>query len=366
MIRVLQCVNRMDRAGLETMLMNYYRNIDRSKVQFDFLTHRSTKGAYDDEIVKMGGKIYYAPRLMPYNIFKYRKYMKKLFEENNYVIVHSHIDTMSFFPLREAKRNNIKYRISHSHTSKLDFDFKLPIKYYCKIFINEFSNIRLSCGNRAGKFLYKNLDFKIVNNAIDCEKFKFDENVRKKIRDKFNISNSTTVIGHVGRYIYIKNQEFLIEVFHHYLKLNPDSLLLLVGMGEDEQKLKEKVKKLNIEKNVLFLINRNDTNDLYQIMDYFVMPSLFEGVPLVAIEAQSNGLPCILSDKISDESRICNNLSFLDLKLGAENWAEYIFNTKKERNINAINDIKENNYDIKIEALKLQKFYETLVEELER
>lgn len=365
MIRILQCVNKMDRAGLETMLMNYYRNIDRSQVQFDFLTHRSTEGAYDKEIKEMGGKIYYAPRLIPKNIFKYRRYMKKLFEENKYDIVHSHIDTMSFFPLREANRNKVKYRISHSHTSKLDIDYKLPIKYYCKIFINKYANIRFACGKKAGIFLYNKLNFKILNNAVDCQKFKFDENLRGKVRNDLGIDENTTVLGHVGRYIYIKNQEFLIDVFVDYLQLNSDSKLILVGLGEDEKKLRDKVEKYGIKDKVIFLVNRSDTNEIYQAMDYFVMPSLFEGVPLVAIEAQTNGLTCILSDKISEETKITDNVYFCNLKLGSKEWAKFIYNLDKRRNNNSIIDVKNHCYDIKIEAKKLENFYINLYEDLE-
>lgn len=364
MIRILQCVNKMERFGLETMLMNYYRNIDRTKVQFDFLTHRRTKGAYDDEIVKLGGKVYYAPRLMPYNIIKYRKYMRKFFEEHKeYKIVHSHIDTMSFFPLREAKRNNIKYRISHSHTSKLDADLKYFIKLYCKLVINKVSNIRFACGEKAGKFLYNKLDFNIVNNAIDTNKFKYNQDKRKEVREKLNIKNDEFVIGHVGRFIYIKNQKFLIDVFFEYLKTNPNSKLLLIGTGEDENTLRNKVSDLKINEKVIFLINRSDVDELYQAMDLFVMPSLFEGVPLVAIEAQANGLNCILSDNISSEAKLCSNVTFMSLTDEPKIWVKKIDEMKGQRNKNAIEEIKNKNYDIKEEAEKLMDFYLELSDE---
>lgn len=357
MVRILQCVNKMDRAGLETMLMNYYRYIDKSKIQFDFLTHRDLPGAYDEEIRKLGGNVFYAPRLVPSNIIKYRKYMKKLFENNQYDIIHSHIDTMSFFPLREAKRNGIKYRISHSHTSKLDIDYKLLIKYYCKLFINKYSNIRFACGNKAGKFLYKNLEYRIVNNAIECDKFSYNEKIRSEVRKKFNISDSTIVLGHVGRYIYIKNQMFLIDVFKEYLKYNSDAKLLLVGLGKDEKKLKNKVNNLNLNNKTLFLTNRSDVNELYQAMDIFVMPSLFEGIPLVAVEAQSNGLTCILSDRISNETKLTSNVYFHSLESGAKEWADFIYSLNLKRSDSAIEDVKKNGYDIKIEAKKLEDFY---------
>lgn len=365
MIRILQCVNKMDRAGLETMLMNYYRNTDRNKIQFDFLTHRPTPGEYDKEILAMGGKIYYAPRLVPQNYLKYKKFMKELFKRNQYDIIHSHIDTMSYFPLKEAKRNNVKYRISHSHTSKLDFDYKLIIKYYCKLFINKYANIRLSCGYKAGKFLYNKRPFKIINNAIDCNKFAYNKELRDKVRRKLNIEENTTVLGHVGRYIYIKNQLFLIDIFKEYLKLNSNSKLMLIGFGEDEQKLREKVSNYRLNDKVIFLLNRSDTNELYQAMDFFVMPSLFEGVPLVAVEAQCNGLNCVLSNNISEEAKITSSVYFYNLELGAEEWAKYIYSLDKKRNLNAVYDIKKNGYDIQTEAKKLEQFYIKLHDETE-
>ncbi len=363
MIRILQCVNKMDRCGLETMLMNYYRNIDRTKVQFDFLTHRKTKGAYDNEIEELGGKVYYAPRLMPYNILKYRKYMKNFFNEHKeYKIVHSHIDTMSFFPLREAKRNSIKYRISHSHTSRLDKDLKYFIKLYCKFAINKVSNIRFACGKKAGEFLYNKLDFHIINNAIDTNKFKYDIQKRNEIRKKFDIKNDEFIIGHVGRFIYIKNQKFLIYVFNEYLKINPNSKLMLIGAGNDEEMLKNKVNELGISEKVIFLVDRSDVNELYQAMDIFVMPSLFEGVPLVAIEAQTNGLNCILSDKISFETKLCSNVFFMSLNESPVAWAKKISEIGGVRNDNSVEDIKNQSYDIKEETKKLMDFYLELVE----
>lgn len=364
-IRILHCVNKMDRAGLETMIMNYYRNIDREKVQFDFLTHRIEDGDYDDEIKKMGGKIYHAPRLMPHNYTKYCRYMKKLFAENpEYKIVHSHIDTMSFFPLREAKKNNILIRISHSHSSKLDFDFKLPIKYYAKTQINKVNNVKFSCGDKASKFLYGSTkDVYLVNNAIDLEKFSFNSNVREKIRQQLNIPSDAVVIGHVGRYIYIKNQTFLIDILNEIVKKNKNYYLVLIGAGNDEKMLKEKVCKLNLEKNVIFVGSRNDVNKYYNIFDIFVMPSLFEGLPLVGVEAQANGMPTLFSDTISNEIIMTPNSQMISLEKKINDWVNIIIEIPLKRQSENINLLREKGYDIKYESKKLQdKYYSLLIE----
>ena len=358
-IRVLQCVNIMDRAGLETMLMNYYRNIDKKTIQFDFVTHRKEDGAYDDEIRKLGGKVYHAPRLIPGNYIKYFKYMKSFFKEHpEYRIIHSHIDSMSYFPLKAAYKNHVPIRISHSHSSKLDKDIKLPIKYFAKTRLNNYVTHRFACGKTAGKFLYRDInDINYINNAIDTNKFLYNEMIRKKYRKELNIDINTFVVGHVGRFIYIKNQMFLIDIFNEIIKQKPNSILLLIGKGPDEKKLRNKVNSLGLQDKVMFLIDRNDVNNLYQVMDIFVMPSLFEGVPVVGIEAQSNGLKCFVSSNISNEILITSSIKMLDLKKGAKYWAEEILLSDFSRNNKADKEILSAGYNIKTEAIKLQNLY---------
>ena len=362
-IRILEVVNCMNRAGLETVIMNYYNRFDREKVQIDFLTHRNYSGAYDEEIQKLGGKIYRAPRLIPGNYIRYYIWMKKFLKSHpEYVVVHSHIDTMSFFPLLAAKLNHIPVRISHSHSTKLDVDFKLPIKYMAKLLLPYVSNNYWSCGEEAGKFLYGKKDFFIMHNACDLKKFKFDKEIRNFQRKKYNLENKF-VIGHVGRYIYIKNQTFLIDIFVEILKSNPNSTLLLIGSGNDEQMLREKVKKLNLEDKVLFLINRSDVNDLYQAMDTFIMPSLFEGLPLSCVEAQTNGLPCFISDKISKETLMTSNIKMISLDNNAEKWAEAILSSDLKRNKNSLKEISDKGYDLDRESKKIQDIYINLYNE---
>lgn len=362
MIRILQVVNCMDRAGLETMLMNYYRNIDRTKVQFDFLTHRPYRGTYDDEIESMGGKIYYAPRLYPQNYYPYFKYMKQFFKSHpEYKIIHSHIDTMTAFPLLCAKRSSVPVRIAHSHSSKLDKDMKLPIKYIAKLVVPNVANNYFACGEVAGKFLYRNRSFRIIRNAIDLEKYKYNETIRKDVRNKLNIKDDFT-IGHVGRYCYIKNQSFVIDVFNEIIKVKPNSKLLLIGKGPDEKMLKEKVNKLGLQNKVLFLIDRNDVHELYQAMDVFIMPSLFEGLPLVGVEAQANGLPCIISDKVSNEIVLTDNIQLMKLADTAVNWSNKILNLDIHRSLENYQLIVDKGYDIKCEAKDLMNMYISLSE----
>lgn len=357
MVRILQVVNKMDRAGLETMLMNYYRNIDRTQLQFDFLVHRNEVGAYDGEIKEMGGCIYHAPRLYPNNYIKYFKYMKVFFAEHpEYLIVHSHIDSMSFFPLLAAKKNGVLTRIGHSHSSSLDRDIKLPIKYMSLKLMPTVANVHLSCSDRAGQFMYPDGDYKILRNAIDIEKFEFNEQMRVKIRKKLDVQGKF-VLGHVGRFYYVKNQSFLLDVFFEVLKRKADSVLILVGKGEDEQKLRKKANDLGMADKVIFLIDRDDVDEIYQAFDIFVMPSLFEGLPVVGVEAQANGMPCVFSNMISREVLLTNNVCEMEINKSAKEWAEKILSLNVERNLISKDELKEKGYDIKLESKKLQDWY---------
>ena len=362
MIRVLQCVNIMDRAGLETMLMNYYRSIDRNEVQFDFLTHRTEKGAYDEEIEGLGGIVYHAPRLYPQNYTSYFKWMAKFFNKHpEYKIVHSHIDAMSYFPLLAAKKANVPARIAHSHSSKLDIDFKLPIKYITLKLLPSVATCNCACGDVAGKFMFGNKDFAIIKNAIDIDKFSFNEQIRKKKREELGLENKF-VIGHVGRYCYIKNQLFLLDVFAKIIKKRNDAYLLLIGKGEDEKKIREKIHYLNLKNYVSLLIDRTDVNQLYQAMDVFVMPSLFEGLPVVGVEAQANGLSCIVSEKISKEILLTDNIKMVKLDSGVDIWEESILHTEIKRNINACEQLDKRGYNVKNEAKNLLEFYKKLIQ----
>lgn len=357
MIRILQCVNDMHRAGLETMLMNYYRNIDRTKIQFDFLTHRPYRSDYDDEIEKMGGKVYYAPRLYPQNYPNYFKWMKNFFKEHpEYKIVHSHIDTMSYLPLLAAKKAGVPIRIAHSHNTSLDRDFKYLLKQYFRLKINSVCTHRLACGEEAGKFLFGNRSFKVIPNAIDAEKFYFNEELRNKKREELGIK-SEFVIGHVGRLSYQKNHKFLIEIFKELLKTEPESLLLLVGVGEKEQEIRNQVEDLGIDDKVRFLGNRSDVNELYQAMDIFVMPSFFEGIPVVGVEAQFAGLPCIFSDKVPEEVKFSSKTNFISLNSSVVDWVTSIKEKMQMDRFMSNFDLCNNDYNIKSAHSILEEIY---------
>lgn len=364
MLRVLQCVNKMDRAGLETMLMNYYRNIDRTQVQFDFLTHRSDEGQYDGEIKALGGTVYHAPRLYPQNYFKYLGWMKTFFNEHpEYKIVHSHIDAMSYFPLLAAKKTHVPVRIAHSHSVGIEKDFKYPLKLLYRAWLPSVTTQCLACGKAAGEFLFGKNKFEIIANAIDCEEYKFDPEVRSHMRHQLGIREDALAVGHVGRFFMPKNHLFLIRIFEKLHEMKPNSVLILIGEGELQKAAKELTYELKLEDSVRFLGVRKDVPQLMQAMDLFLLPSLFEGVPLVGIEAQAAGLPILCSDKVPSEVNVTGNCSFMSLTEGTAAWANKSCRLALNEKQEIRRKTKMNGYDIHMAAPKLQQFYCQLIKE---
>ena len=357
-IRVLQVVTHMNRGGLETMLMNYYRNIDRNKVQFDFLTHRpeNEKKDYDDEIRSLGGKIYHMPVLNPFSP-SYMKSLDRFFKEHKeYKIVHSHLDCLSAYPLKAAKKNGVPVRIAHSHNTSQEKNLKYLIKDYSKKQIPKYATHLFVCGKEAGKWMFGKHKFQIMNNAIDAKKFIYNEEVRKQKRVELGVEDKF-VIGHVGRFNLQKNHEFLVKRFADFAKTNEDAILVLIGNGELQEKIKEMAKEYGIETKVKFLGLREDIPQLLQAMDLFLFPSLFEGLPVTLVEAQAAGLPCVISDMITDEIMITDQISKVSLSGNTSLWNQEIAKYRYSKRKNTIEDIIEHGFDIEKNARWLEEFY---------
>lgn len=357
--RVLQIVTSMDRGGAETMIMNHYRAIDKEKIQFDFLVHRSHRGAYYDEIEKMGGQIYRAFPIRPWSYHKYFKFLNTFFKLNHhkYIAVHSHIQENSGFPLKYAQKYGIACRIAHSHIADLGIDYKYLFRLFGKIFVKKYATEKFTCGKDAGIFLYgKHNDFTVFNNAIDSEKFKYNSESRTQIRHKLGLENKY-VIGHVGRFGAQKNHTFLIDVFNEILSREKNSILVLVGDGPLRFAMEDKAKKLQINDKVLFLGLRSDIPELLQAFDVFLFPSLFEGLPVSIIEAQAAGLPCILSDTIDNKTAITPNVKFVSLSADIQTWVETLLSFKNFVRQDTSEYIIKANYDIHNNAKWLEEFY---------
>lgn len=356
-MRVVHIVTSMNRGGLETMIMNYYRNIDRKHVQFDFLVHRYEKGAYDDEIEKMGGKIYRIRNLNPFSL-KYRKELDEFFKSNKYDIVHCHLDCMSSIPLKYAKKNGIAIRIAHAHSSSQDKNLKYVLKLYYKTQIKKYATDLFACSGDAGKWMFNGNNFTIIRNAIDSDLYKFNSSIRLAIRKEFNIPKNAFTVGHVGRFSTVKNHNFIVEVFSKIHDINKNSFLLMIGDGELKQEIKVKIKELDLDHNVIFAGIRNDVPNILQAMDVFLFPSLYEGLPLSLIEAQSSGLKCFISDRVSSESIITNNVESISLSKSAKEWADRILKYKDGYDrLDCSYLVKGSGFDIIENASLLEAYY---------
>ena len=355
MIRVLQVVTHMNRGGLETMLMNYYRNIDRSQIQFDFLTHRPYDGDYGKEIKELGGVIYHLPRMNPYSI-TYRQALKRFFDENSeYKIVHVHQDCMSSVILKEAQRQGIPVRIAHSHSSSQDKNWKYILKLLYKTRISKYATDLMACGEQAGKWMFGNCDFLILNNAIDARLYSFNLDIRRQKRKELGIRDDELLLGHVGRFSYPKNHNFLIDIFQN-ISSGTKAKLLLVGDGELRGQIEAKVQKLGLSDRVIFTGLRADVAELMQAMDVFVFPSNYEGLPVTMVEAQAAGLPCFISTNVPDECILTSLVKQSALSEGAEKWADIILAGDKKR-LDTYETIKEKGFDIIENAKWLQDYY---------
>lgn len=356
-IRVLQVVTYMGRGGLETMLMNYYRHIDHSKVQFDFLTHREFDGDYDKEIKELGGNVYHLSNLNPLSI-DYKTSLNDFFENHpEYKIVHSHLDCMAGIPLKYAKLNNVPLRIAHAHNSNQTKDLKYPLKLFYKRNIKKNANYLFACGDEAGKWMFNTDNFKVLNNAINARDYTFNINIRNDKRKEFGISDDSILIGHVGRFFPQKNHDFLIDFFNQFHKEHPNSYLMLVGEGELKTSIQDKVNTLGLEDYVIFTGLRSDVNELLQAMDVFLFPSLYEGLPVSIIEAQAAGLPCLISDKVPIECKKTDLVYQLNLNDSVNVWSDKIYELSHIIRRDTYEEIKESGFDIIENAKWLENFY---------
>ena len=351
------------------MIMNYYRHMDRTKIQFDFVIDGYGKSLLDDEITSLGGRIY---KVEPYthNIFKYMYQIYRIIRDNRYNIVHSNMNTLSVFSLFPAWLAGSEIRVVHNHSTAVKNE---KIRSLCKYILRPlapiFANNYAACSQLAGCWMYgKKLmnkhKVKIIRNAIDIDEFAFNEKKRTDIRHDLGIKNDDLVIGHVGRFVYQKNHEFLIKIFQDIYKKNSKAVLLLIGDGELRSSIEGKIKKYDL-RNIKILGLRNDVKDLYNAMDFFVLPSWYEGLPVVSVEAQANGLSCFVSDTVSRECHLTHTIKLMSLSSGSEFWADEILKSDKKRNNSVKQELEENNYDIKRESNRMLKWYQSGCKEKE-
>lgn len=356
-IRVAQIMGKMLYGGTESVVMNYYRHIDRDKIQFDFIADSDSIMPIPriEEIESLGGRVFIVPPYQKLN--KYIPALVNLFKEQQYQIVHAHLNTLNVFPLYAAKKAGVPVRISHSHSTAAKGEVKKNLfKYMLRPFAGVYPTHYAACSFYAGEWLFgkkrkEQGKVTVFTNAIELEKYKYDEVVRAEVRKELGLENKF-VVGHVGRFCFQKNQDFLIDIFEKVYERNSDAVLIMVGDGEDLERIKERVKHLG--EGVKILGTRTDVCRIYQAMDVFVFPSRYEGLGIAAVEAQVSGLRVIASSKIPQEAKISDGMTFLQISDDAEKWATEILLTKN-REILQLNP--QNDYNIVKQSIRLQDYY---------
>lgn len=357
MIRVLQIFHNMGNGGVEAFVMNNYRKIDREKIQFDFLTSVDEPGYFDEEIKALGGRIF---RAYPLKKNPFRNYhdIARIVRENDYQIVHRHTGSaFGYFDLRAAKKGGAKCLILHSHNPAAG---KSWVHRVSKRLL-EIDCTRLACSDAAGLFLFGNKEFTVMPNAIDCDKYQFSAEARNLVRTEWQAKDAF-VIGHIGRLEEQKNHKRLVEIFSAVLKKNEKSILVCVGDGSLRQSVEAFAKQLGVFDKIRFLGTRNDVGKLINGFDVFCFPSNYEGFGITLIEAQANGLHCYTSKAVvPGEANLAGNVHFIPLTASDEEWADLILKAPTERDLSAIDRIKDAGYSIDQQSNKLIDFYEQCI-----
>jgi glycosyltransferase involved in cell wall biosynthesis len=358
-LRVLHVIDEINiNSGVNSVVMNYYKYIDKSKIRFDFIVHKPVSYEYIKEFEYNGSSIYVMPELKPQNFASYIKELNCFFrEKKEYQIVHGHLPNAAVFYLGAAKRYNVPVRIIHSHNSISADTFKKKIRNnILNSFIPFVANHFMTCSDLAARSLFGRKADKafLLYNAIDTDSFMFSLENRIKRRKELGLTDDQLLIGHVGRFCNQKNHSFLVDIFSKAVSLIPDSRLLLIGQGELYNEIQEKVKMLDLSEKVIFLGLSEHVNEYLHAMDVFVLPSLFEGLPVSAVEAQTAGLACFLSDTITPQTIFSDNAYFLSLKDSPLLWAEKICGHYKNKDRKGVYNP---DFDIKVQARRLENYY---------
>ena len=360
-LRVAQIMGKMNRGGVEAVVMNYYRAMDKTKVQFDFFVDSDSEFPQKEELEQAGAGIFMLP---PYSrMWAWQKQLTKQLRQGRYAIVHAHINTMNVFPMFCAWRAGVPVRICHNHSTAHRGEGKKTIlKYLLRPFNKLFATHWFACGKKAAEWMYGHRAVEqkkviVLPNAIDTARFAFDETQRTRIREQLGIALDAPVLGHVGRYTYAKNHPFLLQCFSEYLKKEPHARLLLVGEGECALHIRQEIDRCQIAHAVIQAGPQADTAPFYSAMDVFCLPSFYEGLPVVALEAQANGLPCLFAQAVPAQACILPQARCLNLQEGAAYWADAIAAQMGKRVAEGQRSLAAAGFDIQEQSHWLEQFY---------
>ncbi len=362
-IRILHVVGKMDMGGAESRLMDLYRNMDRDKIQFDFMQHTTAEGAYQKEVEELGGHVYHVPRFRIYNYFSYRKSWKQfLLAHPEMKVVHGHMTSTAGIYLPIAKKVGGMYTIAHARSAGVE---KGPKGFATRFFRRNLAkkcDQCFTCSKIAGEAVFGNKAVeagKVVTipNAIQVERFAYDEKKREEMRKSLGFETDNFVIGHVGRFIAVKNHEYILEIFKECLKVDKRVRLLLLGDGVRRQEIEDMAKAIGVADAVTFAGNHKNVQDFYQAMDCFILPSFYEGLPGTAVEAQASGLMTLLSENVTEEAVITNLAKRKPITVPAKEWADEILKAKDYERKSMTDKVRESGFDASVQAERLSSFY---------
>ena len=362
-IRIVHNIASLHFGGSQAFVMNIYNNIDRKKVQFDFVVIPEERKDLYELIESMGGHIFVCPRYNGKNHFSYCKWWNDFFMEHpEYHVIHGHVRSTAAIYLNIAKKHGL-ITIAHSHSTSNGNGIAAIAKNILQFPIRNIADYLFACSDKAGIWLYgkkavQKQNYKMIPNGVDLERFAFNETTREEMRRKLGIGKQTFVVGHIGRFTEPKNHKYLIELFSILKRTNPDCCLLMVGSGELFNDMRTYCEKLNIMDSVIMPGSRADTENFYQVMDVFVFPSLWEGLGIVAIEAQANGLPCLVSENIPQEAIIAENVLQINLN-SMQGWIVALENLQVGKRQPISKTLQQ--YDIHVVTKYLENFYLNLL-----
>ncbi len=362
-IRILHVLGGVGLGGAESRIMDLYRTIDRGNVQFDFLIHTTEQGYYYEEIKRLGGNIYVVPRFQGYNLVSYRKAIKDFFElHSDYRAVHGHMTSTASVYLPIAKKAGISITIAHARSAGVDKGLKGALTKFMRKNLKNQTDFCFACSKLAGEAVFgtdkvKKGEVVILPNAVEAGKYTYDSSVRNHVRKELQVEDKF-VVGHVGRFGHMKNHTFLLDVFYEISKKRENAVLMLLGEGSLMSEIQDKANRLGLEKKVLFLGNHGNIEDYYQAMDFFVFPSLFEGLPGTVVEAQASGLQCLISDQITPEVVISPLVQVYSIKEDAGIWCDYVLSHANYQREDTGHFLREAGFDVRKQAEKLLQFYQ--------
>ena len=358
-VRILHVLGTTNLGGAESRIMDLYCNIDRARVQFDFMVHTQEEGYFDKKIQELGGKVYHMPSFRIWNYREYKRAWGNFFRKHNeFKVVQGHMTSTAAIYLSAAKKSGVPLTIAHARSAGVDKGIKGIATRFLRRHLAEKADRCIACSFEAAQSVFgKKAEVRIIPNAVRLDDFQFSIEKREQMRKRLGVSDSW-VLGHVGRFHYAKNHEYLIHILAELVKKDKNAILLLLGDGENRKNIVKLVEQLGLQEHVVFLGNQRPIADYYQAMDFFVFPSRYEGLPGTVVEAQASGLRCVVSSQVTKEVCCTDLVTFMSIEENPKGWADYILQNRNYLRENAIEEMQKKGFDVKGQIALYNKIYE--------